>query len=398
MTLPSSNSYSFAPSSGELILYAFAEVGVRRSQIEEEHLVNARMASNLIFSDWSNDQPHLFNVDLLSIPLVQGVPTYQLPGNTVLALDVYLRTFSLPNIFNVAPVFTTAIGSANVACILPNNGLSPGNWFNIVNPVSIGGLILLGYYQVFAVGIAGSNQFTFTAAGLATSSVSGGGVVPEFTTAALTSTVIVTLPNHGQSGGFTWNIQIATQVGGVTLQGAYTVQTVIDANHFTITSQQRASTTASAYENTGLVQIATQSSTVNPTDRILWPFGRTEWASIPNPAYQAPPTTFWFNRLIAPQINLYPAPDGNGPYALQVYRVRQDQDVNGTFAETVDVPYRFLRAYQSELSVALAVIYGPDRLQMLEARRDRFLGRAQTQDTEKVPIYIRPQMSGYHRR
>ena len=401
MAASSSGTYGWVPTAGELILYAFAEAGVKRAEIETEHLVNARMASNLIFSDWSNDEPHLWQVDLLSIPLVQGVATYQLPGNTVLALDTYLRTFSLPNIFNVTPNFTTVTSIANVLVGLTNHGLQAGNWVNIVVPISVGGLILLGYYQVATV--PNGNQFTIIAASSATGFASDTGVTPKFTTSVLSGPgVTVTFPNHGLLSGFTWNVPVATQCGGITIQGAYTVQSVIDANNFTITATQSASGplfgTETAFENGGLAQIAAQSATVEPIDRITWPIGRSEYASYPNKTFQSPPTVNWFDRLVSPQITLYPTPDGAGPYALQIYRVRQGQDVNGTFAETVDVPYRFIAAYQAELSVRLAVLYGPDRLQMLEARRDRFLGRAQTQDTEHVPIYISPSISSYGRR
>ena len=399
--LPTSNSYSFGPSAGELMLFAFAEAGVRRAQIEEEHLVNARMAANLIFSDWSGDQPHLWQVELLSIPLVQGVATYQLPGNTVLVLDSYLRTFQLPNVFNAAPAFSTTINSPTVTVGLTNHMLSPGNWVNFVVPVSIGGLIVLGYYQVATV--PNGNAFTIAAAANATATVGPAGVVPEFTTTLLSSTVTVTFPNHGQLSGFTWNIPVATQVGGVVLQGAYTVQTVIDASNFTITAAQEAAFADAEFENGGEAYIAGQAPNVQPTDRILWPIGRSEYATYPNKAFQAPPTVNWFDRLVSPTITTYPVADGNGPYALQLYTVRQGQDINASFAETIDVPYRFYDCFEAELAHRMAIIYatGPDgeaRINRLEKRRDRALGRAQTGDTEKVPIYISPQFGSYQRR
>src|SRR5258708_28052096 len=44
------------------------------------------------------------------------------------------------------------------------------------------------------------------------------------------------------------------------------------------------------------------------------PISRTEYASYAAPQTQAPPTVFWFDRLIAPTVTFYPTPDGNGPY------------------------------------------------------------------------------------
>jgi hypothetical protein len=396
MAAPTSGTYAWAPTAGELINFCFREAGIRRAQVEEEHLVDARMCANMIFSDWANDQPHLWAVELLSVPLIQGVAAYQLPGNTVLVLDAYLRTFQLPNVFNQTPSFSTVTDSDSITVGITNHGLSPGNWVNIVVPVSVGGLIVLGYYQVATV--PNGDEFTIIAASEATATITDGGVVPQFIATLLSSTITVSFPNHGQLGGFIWNVPIATQVGGVVIQGAYTVQSVIDADTFTITAAQEAAYADSEYENGGEAQVAGQSATTQPTDRIMWPIGRSEYASYPNKQYQAPPTVEWFDRLVNPTITFYPTPDAFGPYAAQLYTVRQNQDVNPTFAETVDLPYRFNAAFASELSLRLAVIYGPDRVPMLEKRRDRLLGRAQSGDTEKVPMYVIPNFGSYQRR
>jgi hypothetical protein len=82
---------SFNPSLGEAVLYAFARCGVFRTEITTEHLQNARIAANMIMSDWSNDQPNLWTVSLQSVQCVAGQTTYDLPASTVLILDAYLR-------------------------------------------------------------------------------------------------------------------------------------------------------------------------------------------------------------------------------------------------------------------------------------------------------------------
>lgn len=398
MAFPTSGTYGFAPTSGELILYAFAQAGVMRSKIENEHMVNAVMAANLVFSDWANDQPHLWKVQPFSIPLQQGVATYQLPANVILILDSFRRTFQLPTIFNVAPDFSTVINTAAVTIGLVNHGLSAGSWVNLVCPVSVGGLVLLGYYQVATV--PNGNAFTITAASVASSTVNHGGAVPTFTSAAFSANITVALANHGQLSGFLWNVEIATTVGGVTLQGSYTVQSVTDANHFVIQALQQAASAQTVAENTALEQFACQSVSVQPTDIILWPIGRSEYDTYPNKTFQAPPTVQWFNRQVAPTLTTYPVADGNGPYEIAGHVVLQQQDVNGTFAEIPDLPYRFNGAFAAELALALANIYSTDeaRIARLEKMRDRVLGRAQTQDTEKVPIYIAPQFGSYKRR
>lgn len=50
------------------------------------------MAANLVLSDWSLDEPMLWAVELISVPLTQGVTEYTLPANVLLVLDVFIRT------------------------------------------------------------------------------------------------------------------------------------------------------------------------------------------------------------------------------------------------------------------------------------------------------------------
>ena len=55
-------------------------------------MFNARMAANLLLSEWSNQQPNLWEVALQSMPLTQGVATYSVTSPTVMVLDLYITT------------------------------------------------------------------------------------------------------------------------------------------------------------------------------------------------------------------------------------------------------------------------------------------------------------------
>lgn len=85
-----SGTYNFTPSMGEDVLYAFGLCGIRRTALTQQHFEDARMASNLTLSAWSAKGVNLWAVDLQSIPLVQGVRTYQVPSNTIVMLDMYI--------------------------------------------------------------------------------------------------------------------------------------------------------------------------------------------------------------------------------------------------------------------------------------------------------------------
>lgn len=226
-----SNTFNFAPSLGEIVLNAFSRIQVRPSEILQSHMFQARMAANLLLSEWSNAQPNLWEVDLQSLPITQGAATYSLPAETVMLLDVYLTT-------------------------------GPG---------------------------------------------------------------------------------------------------------------------------------------VNPTDRYLFPISRTEYASYANKAVQGPPTVYWYDRLISQTVTFYPTPDGNGPYVINYYSVRQTQDAVVQNGYNVEIPYRFLDAYCAGLAWKLSEHYAPQLEDKMLARYTRAWTIATTQDTENVPMYIMPGVSGYFR-
>ena len=84
-----SNSYNFAPSMGETVLYCYGLCGVRRTALTQQHFDDARMAANLVLGRASSQGVNLWQVSLDCIPLVQGCATYQIPANTVVILDAY---------------------------------------------------------------------------------------------------------------------------------------------------------------------------------------------------------------------------------------------------------------------------------------------------------------------
>lgn len=133
-------------------------------------------------------------------------------------------------------------------------------------------------------------------------------------------------------------------------------------------------------------------------DRYIYPISRTEYAAQPNKALQAFPTTYWFNRLVSPTITFWPVPDANnGPLVAKYYSVRQTMDVVLADGLNVEVPYRWLDAYVAGLAWKLSEIYAPAMEDKLFARYTRALGIASTQDTENVPLYIKPAIGGYFR-
>src|ERR1700684_2928825 len=88
--LNTSETYNFAPSMGETVMYSYGLAGVRRTAITQQHMVDARLATNYLMSRWSAKGVNLWQVDSLVVNLVQGQSTYHVPSNTIVILDAYV--------------------------------------------------------------------------------------------------------------------------------------------------------------------------------------------------------------------------------------------------------------------------------------------------------------------
>ena len=141
----------------------------------------------------------------------------------------------------------------------------------------------------------------------------------------------------------------------------------------------------------------TDNGSAQPIDRIILPVSRTEYASYPNKEQQGFTTTFWFDRLIAPTITLWPVPDGSSAQYLKYYRVRQLQDSNFISGQTVEIPYLWLEAFADGLAFRLAKIWSPQIAPALKAVADQSYDIAARQNVEQAQQYISPQISGYYR-
>ncbi len=164
-------------------------------------------------------------------------------SNGVLSSSSHLTITPQTLISDTLPSFTTASGSnivtvtdANVNTITPYCSV----YFN--TPVTVDGIILSGLYHVEQN--TGTTSYTIKASQTGIAGVTNGGAVPAFTSTSGSSQVKVTFANHGLSAGGDIVFPIATTVGGITIQGRYVVQYVIDASNFYIYSAAQASSSA----------------------------------------------------------------------------------------------------------------------------------------------------------
>ena len=133
--------------------------------------------------------------------------------------------------------FTTTSGSSTVTVEHVGHGFSTGDYVTFDNVASspINGLrIGIGDQRNFAVTVTDSNHYTITAATLS----------DPLTTTAGSSTVSAEIAGHGFSVNDTVTFSGGSAVGGLTLNGTFTVTGVTNENHFTFSSGSSASSSA----------------------------------------------------------------------------------------------------------------------------------------------------------
>ena len=157
---------------------------------------------------------------------------------------------------NPAVNFSTVSGTKLVTIIDASltgvTTIYDGVYFN--TPVSVGGLILSGFYSIIAP-IASATSYTITASKNATATVNNGGAVPTFKTTSGSAVVEVGLIAHGLANNDTINFPIATTANGITIVGSYVATVASDADKFTITGNAQATASSTVSMNGAAAQL-----------------------------------------------------------------------------------------------------------------------------------------------
>jgi len=230
---------------------------------------------------------------------------------------------------------------------------------------------------------------------------SGTGVLATLTYAAIdtpvytpgTDIIVSGVSPSGYNGTHT---VVSSSPGSVTFASAQTGSLVTAG----IIQAPNTVSTFSVDPNTVVILDAyvTDDSSGANIDRIILPISRTEYASYPNKEQSGFPTVFWFDRLLAPTVTLWPVPYApNGPGTLTYYRVRRIQDASLAGAQQVEIPYLWMEAFAYALAQRLAMIWAPDKVALLKPFADEAYQIAADQNIEQAQQYISPQLAGYFR-
>jgi hypothetical protein len=150
--------------------------------------------------------------------------------------------------------FNTTSGTNEVEIDDTGSNITSFDSIFLSTHVSIGGLVLFGFYSCTGSTSNTYSIFSQNIIGLpvnASSTVATGGATAVFDTTDGSASVEVTLADHNFQVGSTFPILIPVTVGGVTLFGNYIVRSVTSASVFVIVAENEATSTGNATMNGG---------------------------------------------------------------------------------------------------------------------------------------------------
>lgn len=385
--------YNFGSVSATDLMYdVYERLGWRAASLTPDMMLSAQRSFNMVQTRWSNLGVNLWEVAQESITLEQGVVTYTLDSPTIDILpSPVIRLWQLSTDTDLTPAFSVTMDSTVCTVTQASNGLLVGNYINVATPVSVGGIVIFGFYPVISTPTSDTYTIELASAALSTES---GGVVPEFTAADGSASVTVALDNQPFLTGQTFNVQVQTDVGGLNLLGQYLITYAL-TNSFVINATVLATSDETVDMNDGDAQIQSQPAQQLPTDRVLYPMSRADYTALAVKLQQGTPTSFWFDRTIVPTITFWPAPDAGGPYEFVYFKSTQMQDASIQNGALINIPYRFIEAYCAACAAHLAMKWRPELRRDLAQYAQEVWDEASDADREKVPFYISPDMSGY---
>ena len=131
------------------------------------------------------------------------------------------------------------------------------------------------------------------------------------------------------------------------------------------------------------------------TDVPLSRMSRSEYSHIATKGTTGKPNQVFVNKQLTPTITVYPVPDQSSKYTV-VMNVLTRMDDADAATNTVDLPFRFYPCLAAGLAYYMALKRAPDRIQVLKALYEEEFDRALSQDRDRAPFTIAPNLSGYN--
>ena len=155
------------------------------------------------------------------------------------------------------PVDMSVTSGSNIVTIVDTgSNITDYDDVYIETPISVGGIVLFGLYSCINP-LVDPDEYEIAAVDVlgapinATSTVTNGGTIVNFSTTSGSAVVEVALIAHGYVVGDTFPIIVSTVVGGITLFGNYIVSSVTDPDTFSVIAKNLASSTVNNEDMNG---------------------------------------------------------------------------------------------------------------------------------------------------
>ena len=132
--------------------------------------------------------------------------------------------------------------------------------------------------------------------------------------------------------------------------------------------------------------------TTSQSDSPLTKISRSTYSSLSNKLAQGQPSQYWVQRFIdKTTVTVYPTPNSTAASKdMHIYYVKRIQDLDATYTDASDVPYRFVACMCSGLAFYLSQKFAPQRSQELKLYYEDELARALAEDGSAASTYITP--------
>jgi hypothetical protein len=127
-------------------------------------------------------------------------------------------------------------------------------------------------------------------------------------------------------------------------------------------------------------------------DSSLTKISRSQYSALANKLSKGTPSQYFVQRLVdKTTITVYPTADStNASKDMHFYYIKRIQDVDSTYTDATDVPYRFVPCMVSGLAFYLAQKFNPQLVQQMKLLYEDELARALSEDGSASSTHITP--------
>ena len=133
-------------------------------------------------------------------------------------------------------------------------------------------------------------------------------------------------------------------------------------------------------------------TSTDQSDSAMTKIDRATYSALGNKLSKGTPSQYWVQRFIdKTTITVYPTANSTAASKdLHIYYVKRIQDLDATYTDASDVPYRFVACMCSGLAFYLSQKFAPQRSQELKLYYEDELARALSEDGSSSSTYITP--------